>query len=331
MSKVSCNPLLSHDSDCSSLFPSSLLVAALPSCLRVTAWAFDSSSNSAPAPKSSIFSPVPANSISDPSSPSSSSFSPKLKARPEDSSSRHQGDGRSMLVSDSLPSPPSTAPASPTSTSAPIPVGGSEEGEAVILALEHTSLPFWGVQFHPESVESNGGTRMIRNFLEWVEKWWIERSESNEEANSKVKSWERRESLASRLRDLGGECVSLGTTSRAISNPMELNSRSWSIVSRRFKKEEMPNKESASQVFDSLFRFGGSRSSSSKIERGVGSVWLDSARVSFIRLQASHFLDLHLGFSSLSSLLFLLTGTRSQQSIFLHGFSFFFAVVLFTL
>ncbi|MEY4312946.1 MAG: hypothetical protein RLZZ319_455 [Actinomycetota bacterium] len=36
----------------------------------------------------------------------------------------------------------------------------------VIMAVEHTSAPVWGVQFHPESVLTEGGYAMIGNWLE---------------------------------------------------------------------------------------------------------------------------------------------------------------------
>lgn len=40
------------------------------------------------------------------------------------------------------------------------------QGPGVIMAVEHREAPVWGVQFHPESVLTEGGYRMLGNWLE---------------------------------------------------------------------------------------------------------------------------------------------------------------------
>jgi anthranilate synthase/aminodeoxychorismate synthase-like glutamine amidotransferase len=45
----------------------------------------------------------------------------------------------------------------------------SEDGE--IMGLRHREHPTYGVQFHPESVLTPSGKRLLRNFLQIVEAW----------------------------------------------------------------------------------------------------------------------------------------------------------------
>ncbi|MDQ4214420.1 aminodeoxychorismate synthase component I [Microbacterium capsulatum] len=40
--------------------------------------------------------------------------------------------------------------------------------DGVIMGLQHRELPLWGVQFHPESIGTVAGTRMMANFMDLV-------------------------------------------------------------------------------------------------------------------------------------------------------------------
>jgi para-aminobenzoate synthetase component 2 len=45
------------------------------------------------------------------------------------------------------------------------PTTGNGAG-GVIMGLQHATLPIYGVQFHPESVMTEGGYQMLGNWLE---------------------------------------------------------------------------------------------------------------------------------------------------------------------
>jgi len=47
----------------------------------------------------------------------------------------------------------------------------AETDDRVIMGLSHKSLPVHGVQFHPESIASEHGHHMLKNFLEIAAKW----------------------------------------------------------------------------------------------------------------------------------------------------------------
>jgi len=45
-------------------------------------------------------------------------------------------------------------------------VTGREEAHGLIMALQHRSRPLYGVQFHPESIGTPEGHKILRNFIE---------------------------------------------------------------------------------------------------------------------------------------------------------------------
>jgi anthranilate synthase component II len=49
------------------------------------------------------------------------------------------------------------------------------EADGLVMGLAHRDLPIHGVQFHPESVLSENGERIVRNFLDLAEDWNRER------------------------------------------------------------------------------------------------------------------------------------------------------------
>jgi anthranilate synthase component 2 len=47
----------------------------------------------------------------------------------------------------------------------------AETGDRLIMGLAHARLPMHGVQFHPESIASENGHTILRNFLDIAAAW----------------------------------------------------------------------------------------------------------------------------------------------------------------
>ena len=52
----------------------------------------------------------------------------------------------------------------------------AESGDGLIMAVSHRSRPLHGVQFHPESIASEGGATIVQNFLDLADEWTKNRS-----------------------------------------------------------------------------------------------------------------------------------------------------------
>ena len=46
---------------------------------------------------------------------------------------------------------------------------GTEDG--VVMAIEHRAFPLYGVQFHPESILTEHGDILLKNFIEIANDW----------------------------------------------------------------------------------------------------------------------------------------------------------------
>jgi anthranilate synthase component 2 len=47
----------------------------------------------------------------------------------------------------------------------------AETGDGLVMGLSHTTLPLHGVQFHPESIASEHGHLILKNFLDLAAAW----------------------------------------------------------------------------------------------------------------------------------------------------------------
>ena len=52
------------------------------------------------------------------------------------------------------------------------------EEDDEIMGIEHKSYPIWGVQFHPESILTKYGKKLLNNFMELTEKFYSQKAVS---------------------------------------------------------------------------------------------------------------------------------------------------------
>ncbi|HEX4557084.1 MAG TPA: aminodeoxychorismate/anthranilate synthase component II [Xanthobacteraceae bacterium] len=60
----------------------------------------------------------------------------------------------------------------------------AETADRLVMGLAHASLPIHGVQFHPESIASEHGHLMLKNFLALAAEWNADRRAGSEPAST---------------------------------------------------------------------------------------------------------------------------------------------------
>ncbi|CDW97047.1 hypothetical protein, partial [Sporisorium scitamineum] len=148
-----------------------------------------------------------------------------------------------------------------------------------IMALQHKTLPFYGVQFHPESIESNWGHTIMSNFLDLARQFWSQQashqdadlSSTSSEAHSRVKAWDDAGlTLPTHLKLAGERCLASHEHTQAqpaMSNSI-IDQRVFTLLANRSTAIPLGRSVDMVRIFDKLFR----RASP------AGAVWLDSAR-----------------------------------------------------
>ena len=149
-------------------------------------------------------------------------------------------------------------------------LASTPSSQRVVMALQHRSLPLWGVQFHPESISSQGGERIFTQFLRNCRTFWQQQLSSakndgvRQDARNRLHAWDRSTSLPVWVQKLGSPLVACSSP-----KPIQPLQRKRFRVVTHALKGSLPSYSQASPLFDRLFRR----------EQGSGSaVWLDSSR-----------------------------------------------------
>jgi para-aminobenzoate synthetase len=120
--------------------------------------------------------------------------------------------------------------------------------DGVVMGLRHVSRPLWGVQFHPESVLTEHGPRLLQNFERLAQSWHgTNRRRSHPAWPSRAKGMERTRTTSAL--DVPGTW------------PAAPEDAGWEIL-----HEEMPGEVDAAKAFAALFSHCGH------------AFWLDSSR-----------------------------------------------------
>lgn len=250
----------------------------LPDCFEVTAWSYDEVSTAPPPRPGKTKKPLPPSPFrihTEVVAALKQHEFPSLSRSPSTVpfSSRNGSEQQSEVGELSLSDATSVGDVADASG---IHVHDSTRLSSVIMAVQHKTLPFHGVQFHPESIESTWGHTIVSNFLDIVRQYWNRRALDSStavstEANDRIKAWGAVDlSLPEHLALAGERCLASNARLRSAApcSPPAASPSSFTILARRsatLASQETPN---MIRIFDELFR---QRSP-------AGAVWLDSAR-----------------------------------------------------
>ncbi|KAJ1024345.1 hypothetical protein NDA18_004514 [Ustilago nuda] len=246
----------------------------LPDCLQVTAWSYDKVST-APPPKPGKTKqqsfPTPLSIPTEPLAPlkhrdlASLSRSPSTVPFSSRRGSDHLSEVEELELSEATSIAGSTELDSVPAPGAPL--------SLTIMALQHKTLPFHGVQFHPESIESTWGHKIMSNFLDIVRRYWFQRgldavSSLSTDARRRVDTWADADlTLPAHLKLASERCLASDAQAQAQATPIATHSP-FALVTRRSISLPLDSCPDMARIFDQLFR----------LCSPAGSVWLDSAR-----------------------------------------------------
>ncbi|PWY99690.1 ADC synthase [Testicularia cyperi] len=252
----------------------------LPDCLRVTAWSRDEVSP-APAPRPGHFrearTPTTHRTL-DATSPShclsASTDVTNVTASARSSvslSTAHKTASASSDKESDLESAPSSADDIDEPDSLAAQLG---QLQPAIMALQHKTLPFYGVQFHPESIESQAGHRLMSNFLALVRQFWMEEASASDltraqDAQRRLQSWPSPVLRLPKHLVLAGERCLAGSQMHEERKPLaSAAARPLTIATHQFSEFTPDINLLMPSIFHGLFRTASP----------VGAMWLDSAR-----------------------------------------------------
>ncbi|MEU4210834.1 aminodeoxychorismate synthase component I [Streptomyces sp. NPDC026206] len=160
------------------------------------------------------------------------------------------------------------------------PIAWAEDG--VVMALRHRELPLWGVQFHPESIGTRGGHRLLANFRRLTELHQARKEPVTRTAKTTARSTAKSTAKSTAtgtaaLTDSSGSGSSTGTGTGTGSRVADARSadgftsadagRTPDVRRLRVLVEQLPTRWDPEVAFDRLFR------------TGDHPFWLDSSQV----------------------------------------------------